>query len=635
MVGDWKLFAAMGTCRTRCETKEVTETTGKTMLKQIDTDASLEQMNIVVVGHVDHGKSTLIGRLMADTNSLPTGKLEQVKATCARNAKPFEYAFLLDALKDEQAQGITIDTARCFFNSAKRRYVIIDAPGHIEFLKNMITGAARAEAAFIVIDAAEGIQENSKRHGYMVSMLGIGQVCVLVNKMDLKQYDERVFNSIRAEYTEFLSRLNVYPTSFIPIAAKEGVNVTTLSSEMPWYQGLTVLGQMDAFNKIDTRSNVAFRFPVQDIYKFTEEGDDRRIFAGTVETGKINVGDDVVFYPSLKRSTIKSIENFNAPISLSAYDGQATGFTLKTQVYVRPGELMANASESQPSFGTRFRVNLFWMGRASMIKEKRYKLKLGAASTTVTLVHVINVLDASDLTSEQNKQQVDRHEVAECILETTKPVAFDVAGDIPHTSRLVIIDNYDIAGAGIILEKIVSEESTLKAHVQKREFEWERSDVTQQQRTAAYGHGSKFVVFTGDESSTKEALAAGLELRLLSYGFKVYFLRTANLIKGLGVDLTIHTEIMDEHIRRLGELARILTDSGQIFITSISNVDSYDLHILELLNKPNEIVVINVGENRFDDYEVTLSLSSDDIEEGITKVCDLLKEKKVIFDYSI
>src|SRR3989337_4251925 len=152
------------------------------MVKQIDPSASLEQMNIVVVGHVDHGKSTLIGRLMADTNSLPTGKLEQVKATCERNAKPFEYAFLLDALKDEQAQGITIDTARCFFKTASRDYIIIDAPGHIEFLKNMVTGAARAEAALLVIDAREGIAENSRRHGYLMSMLGIGQLAVLVNK---------------------------------------------------------------------------------------------------------------------------------------------------------------------------------------------------------------------------------------------------------------------------------------------------------------------------------------------------------------------------------------------------------------------------------------------------------------------
>jgi len=452
--------------------------------------------------------------------------------------------------------------------------------------------------------------------------------------MDLKQYDEGAFNEIRARYTEFLNRVNVYPASFIPLAAKDGVNVTALSPEMPWYRGLTVLGQMDAFNKIDARSNVDFRFPVQDIYKFTEGGDDRRIFAGTVETGKINAGDDVIFYPSGKRSAIKSVEDFNAPVSLSARAGQATGFTLKRQVYVRRGELMAKASDKQPSVGTRFRVNLFWLGRAPMIPGKKYKVKLGAASCTATLVRVINVLDASDLTS-QNKQQVDRHEVAECVMEMAKPAAFDVAGDNPYTSHMVIIDNYDIAGAGIILENVLGEESTLKDHVKAREFAWERSNVTRQQRAAAYGQGSKFVVFTGSAGLKVDAIAEGLELRLLSRGFKVYFLRTANLMKGLGADIIDRAEIREELIRRLGELARIMTDSGQIFITSVFDLDGDDLHTLELLNEPNEIVVVNVGEDRIDGYDVNLSLGSDDIEDNVTRVCDLLKERQVILDYSI
>lgn len=168
-----------------------------------------EDMNIVIVGHVDHGKSTLMGRLLADTGSLPEGKLEQVKETCRRNSKPFEYAFLLDALKDEQSQGITIDTARCFFKTEKRDYIILDAPGHIEFLKNMITGASRAEAALLMIDAKEGVQENSRRHAYMLSMLGIRQIAVVINKMDLVDYDEGVFERVKAEYLEFLKQINV------------------------------------------------------------------------------------------------------------------------------------------------------------------------------------------------------------------------------------------------------------------------------------------------------------------------------------------------------------------------------------------------------------------------------------------
>ena len=607
------------------------------MTQLVNTDNSPEQMNVVVVGHVDHGKSTIIGRLMADTNSLPTGKLEQVKAICERNAKPFEYAFLLDALKDEQSQGITIDSARCFFNSEKRRYIIIDTPGHIEFLKNMITGAARAEAAFIVIDAGEGIQENSKRHGYMVSMLGINQVCVLVNKMDLKAYDESTFSDIRTEYTEFLDRLNVSPSSFIPISGKDGENVTKQSSHTPWYQGKTVLEQMDAFDKIDTGSDASFRFPVQDIYKFTEEGDDRRIFAGTIETGKIQVGDNVIFLPSGKRSEIKSVEMFNTTQKDNAQYGEALGFTLQTQIYIKPGELMSNVIETRPLVGSRFRVNLFWMSRASMVQNKTYKLKLGAARTTVKLVKVLNVLDASELASEQNKQQVDRHDVAECILETAKPVAFDLVGENLHTSRLVIIDNYDITGGGIILEQIVGQESILKNHVENREFAWAGSKITAAQRVNAYGHASKFIVFAGDEDdTTEEVLATALEERLLSQGFKAYYLRTANLEKGLGADILQQTEHKDEHIRRLGELARILTDSGQIFITSISNIDAADLHALELLNKPNDIIVVNVGENKFNGYQVNLNLvESIKTEDAVTQIYDLLRGEKVIFDYSI
>jgi bifunctional enzyme CysN/CysC len=181
-----------------------------------------EQMNIVIAGHVDHGKSTIIGRMLADTKSLPEGKLEQVKENCRLNSKPFEYAFLLDALKDEQSQGITIDAARVFFETKKRHYIIIDAPGHIEFLKNMITGASRAEAALLVIDAAEGVQENSRRHGYMLSMLGIKQVTVLVNKMDLVGYKQDTFESIVNEYTDFLHKINVEPASFIPVSGREG-----------------------------------------------------------------------------------------------------------------------------------------------------------------------------------------------------------------------------------------------------------------------------------------------------------------------------------------------------------------------------------------------------------------------------
>jgi bifunctional enzyme CysN/CysC len=206
-----------------------------------------EQMNIVIAGHVDHGKSTVVGRLLADTHSLPEGKLEAVQALCRRNSKPFEYAFLIDALKDEMAQGITIDAARVFFKTPQRDYLIMDAPGHIEFLKNMATGASRAEAALLVIDAEEGVRENSRRHGYMLQMLGIRQIAVLVNKMDLVGYDREVFDDIVKAYTAFLEEIGVKPARFIPVSGMAGDNIAAPSANMPWYKGDTVLVSLVRF----------------------------------------------------------------------------------------------------------------------------------------------------------------------------------------------------------------------------------------------------------------------------------------------------------------------------------------------------------------------------------------------------
>ncbi|TAN38679.1 MAG: adenylyl-sulfate kinase [Verrucomicrobia bacterium] len=589
-----------------------------------------------MAGHVDHGKSTIIGRLLAETGALPQGKLEQVRETCRRNAKPFEYAFLLDALKDEQTQGITIDAARCFFRTAQRRYILIDAPGHVEFLKNMITGASRAEAALLVIDAKEGIRENTKRHGYMMSMLGLRQLSVLVNKMDLVGYSQEVFEKIRADYTAFLERLQLQPVSFIPVSGMQGVNIAARSAETPWYTGPTVLEQIDRFRNKEFPDKLPFRLPVQDIYKFTEQGDERRILAGTIETGSIAVGDEVVFQPSGKRSRIQSIEYFNGPTKTSASAGEAPGFTLDTQLYVKRGEWMTKADQPPLKTSTRFRVNLFWMGRAPLIKSKTYKLKLGAIRSPVKLVDVLAVLDATELSTVANKQAVERHDVAEVILETPKPVAFDIVGDIEQTGRLVIVDNYEIAGAGIILAAEAAHSSTLEEHIRSREIAWKNSTIAREERTASYGHGAKFVVFTSADAALGETFAQTLEKQLFAKQFKTYYLGIENVKRGLDADLRAEGEIHDDHIRRLGELARILTDAGQIFITSLAGVDDYDLQALALLNSPHEIMVINIGENSFNRFEPALNLAADTpVTTGVEAVWNLLRQRHVIVDYQI
>jgi bifunctional enzyme CysN/CysC len=592
-----------------------------------------EQMNVVVIGHVDHGKSTVIGRLLADTNSLPEGKLEDVKARCARNARPFEYAFLLDALKDEQAQGITIDSARCFFKSAKREYIIIDAPGHIEFLKNMVSGAARAEAGVLVIDAGEGVQENSRRHGYLLNMLGIRQVVMLVNKMDLVDYSEEIFKKIKHEYTDFLCSIGAVPLDFIPVSARDGANIVTGSDRTPWYSGASVLEALDSFIKEPSRTDLPLRFPIQDIYKFTEDRDDRRIIAGRIETGTINIGDKVVFLPSGKKSRIRSIEGFNVPSQESTQAGQSTGFTLDEQIYVTPGELMCREGEDSAVVGTHLKTNIFWMGTQPMVKGKRYKLKLGSVRIPVWLREIVTVLDASELTTVSNRQQIERHDVAECVLETLKPIAFDSSRNIPQTGRFVIIDNYEIAGGGVVLEEVKSKTDMLTERVQQREKNWERSGITPDMRSGRYSQRSTLVLICGPVGVGKKRLAKALEEDLFNSGRFVYYLGVANRLLGLDLDIDTSGD-RDEQLRRLGEVSHLFTDAGLILITTISELDDYELDMIRQLNQPNDCRVINIGENLFGHAQIDLQLNKlEEVENAVQRITDLLAKKKYLIEY--
>ena len=592
-----------------------------------------EQMNIVIVGHVDHGKSTVIGRLLADTSSLPEGKLESVKEYCKKNSRPFEYAFLLDALKDEQAQGITIDTARCFFKTSKRDYIIIDAPGHIEFLKNMVTGASRAEAALLVIDANEGIRENSKRHGHILSMLGIKQVVILVNKMDLIDYDQDRFNKITNEFSEFLSKIHIEPINYIPISALGGDNIVGKSANIPWYEGLDVLGQLDTLENKKKNYEQPFRMPVQDIYKFTAGGDDRRIVAGTIQSGKIKVGDKVIFLPSYKKSLVKSIEGFNIPSRDTAYAEEAIGLTLTKQIYINPGELMVKLNEKQPVVTSCFRANIFWVGKAPLVKEKQYKLKIGTMKIPVKLLAISNIIDAAELNVDSYKEQVERHDVAECIFETGKPIAFDIIFDIEQTGRFVLVDNYDIAGGGIILGSEIMEDNSLKKHVSEREYFWSDSLVSPDEKALKYGHKSKLIIITsGSEGNEKvvEDIAKKIERKLFDMNFKTYYLGISSLLAGLASDDSRGYKDRLEHIRQLGEVARLFTDSGQILISSIYNLDDYEVDKLKILNYPNEILVFNLGENPFNKYEPVANINDED---ALDTVLIILKGQEIIEYY--
>ncbi len=519
-------------------------------------------LNIVTVGHVDHGKSTVIGRLLADAHGLPDGKLEAVRENCRRNSKPFEYAFLLDALKNEQAQGITIDTARCFFRSEKRRYIIIDAPGHIEFLKNMVTGASRAEAALMVIDASRGVEENTRRHGYFLSMLGIRQVSVLVNKMDLVGCRRDIFEDVREEFSRFLEKIDIRPLSFIPVSGMEGDNIAVRSERMAWYTGPTMLEQMDSFVPVPPPEKMPFRMPVQGVYKFTESGDSRRIIAGTVEAGSLAEGDGIVFWPSGKKTAVKSLEVFNALPPARFTAGNAAGFTMTEQIFVRRGEIACRRDEAPPRVGVRLKANVFWLGKTPFDRERRYHFKCGTAKVEMTLERIERIVNASTLSAGQ-RQYCEKNEVCECVLRLDRPVAFDLAGSIDATSRFVIVDGYEIAGGGIITEAMDEYD------YDTRNIRWSSGDVSGEERARLTGRKGLVVWMTGLSGSGKTTIAQEAERRLLEAGHPAYILDGDKLRRGLCSDLGFTDEDRTENIRRAAEAANLFRDAGIVTLVTL------------------------------------------------------------------
>ncbi len=593
---------------------------------------ALERLHIVVTGHVDHGKSTVVGRLLADTGSLPEGKLEAVRRSCERNAKPFEYAFLLDALRDEQAQGITIDAARVFFKSARRHYIIIDAPGHIEFLKNMITGASRAAAALLVIDAHEGVRENSRRHGYLLAMLGIRQVAVLVNKMDLVDYRQATFQAIVSEYQAFLDKLSVTPACYIPVSGFHGDNVARRSANLRWYDGLTVVEALDAFRGEDPPVDAPLRMPVQGVYKFTQQNDDRRIVAGTVEAGRVRPNDEVVFFPSGKKSRIKTIERFNGPRQVEAVAGEATGCTLTDQIFVGRGEVMTRAGEPAPAVSTRLRASLFWLGKKPLVASKEYWLRLGTARVPMRVEEVHRVLNASDLSSRDSAVGVQRHEVAECTLALGRPMAFDEARDSQGTARFVIVDEYEISGGGIVLEALADSQSWVRDKVLRRNYKWQASAVSEERRAERFSQRPTLVLITGRAEVDRKKLARELESHLFNDGRHVYFLGIGNVLYGVDADIERTDETRAEHLRRMGEVANILLDTGLIVLATAAALSPEDIAIVRTAVGGGRVLAVWVGEAAGSDASCDLLLTEQEAdEEGVSRLKALLQDHRVIF----
>ncbi len=522
-------------------------------------------LRIVIVGHVDHGKSTLVGRLFHDTGSLPEGKYEAIQAMCERRGMPFEWAFLMDAMQAERDQGITIDTSQIWFKTEQRDYTIIDAPGHKEFLKNMITGAAQSDAALLIIDAAEGVREQSRRHGYLLHLMGIRQVAVAVNKMDMVDYEQEQFDLIEEEYRDYLTSIGVTPTFVIPVSAREGDNISDPSANMAWYTGPTVVKALDSFAPSAPPVDQPLRFPIQDVYKF----DTRRIIAGRIEAGTLNVGDTLLFSPSNKTAKVASIEGWSSKGTFekpdSAEAGQSVGVTLDEQIFVERGDI-ASHLDTAPVETDVFRARIFWLGKEPLSVGKTYKIKLNTFEARVQVQAIERIIDTTDL-SASDAGQVERNQVAEVVLRAKRMLALDSFIDSPQTGRFVLIDGYDISGGGIISMEGYADQRGLITQKSTNITKVEHG-ITLDARAARNGHKGGVIWLTGLSGAGKSTLAVELEKRLFEKGMNVFVLDGDNVRHGLNANLGFSPEDRAENIRRVGEVSALFAQAGAIAITS-------------------------------------------------------------------
>lgn len=405
-----------------------------------------DTLKIVITGHVDHGKSTLIGRLLLDTRSLPKGRLDEIKKISKTLGREAELAHLADHLKEERERSMTIDTTQTFFKTRERNYVIIDAPGHVELIKNMLTGASLAEAAVLIVDAEEGLKEQTRRHAYLLSLLGLGKVIVVVNKMDIIGYDEGIFGSTKRELLRFLAGVGIKPVFVIPISARNGANVSGKSGLMKWYKGPCLLDALDNLELDKKTVRKPLRFPIQDIYEMGGE----KIIAGRVASGTIKKGQKVIVFPSGDESKIRAVKVFGERRD-KADEGESVGLTLEKPAAVRRGEFIMETGGA-PKLKNRFRGNVFWMSEKPLEIGKQFTLRCATQAVECSAEKIERRINSSSLeTIEENAKELGLNETGEVVFRTKTPLVVERADFIEELGRFVLEKGSRLEGMGIVL----------------------------------------------------------------------------------------------------------------------------------------------------------------------------------------
>lgn len=555
----------------------------------LDQDQKKDLLRLLTAGSVDDGKSTLIGRLMFDSKMLYEDQLAALEKDSKRMGhagEDIDYALLLDGLKAEREQGITIDVAYRYFSTAKRKFIIADTPGHEQYTRNMITGGSTANLAIILIDATKGVITQTRRHTFLVSLLGIKHVVLAVNKMDLVDFSQKVFDDICADYKNFVTQLDIPDVEFIPLSALKGDNVVDVSNRMPWYHGKSVLEFLETVHVSSDRNYDDFRFPVQYVLRPDR---DFRGFSGKVASGIVKPGDTVMALPSRKTSKVKAIPTYDGNLE-KAFPPQSVTLELEDEIDISRGEMLVNP-DNLPRMERHFEAMLVWMDEDPMDLSTQFFLKQTSNTTRARIDVLRHKVDVNTL-EKSEVEKLSLNEIGRAVLTTAKPLFFDPYKKNKNTGSLVLIHpvTNNTVAVGMILDKLESKNLPSRiSDVDKEKIRKGKSLISVENRQARLNQKGTTLWFTGLHGSGKNELAFSLEKALFDQGATVVLFDGSSVRSGLNRELDYSPADRTENLRRVAHIAKILNDQGIIAICSFISPN----HAVR-----NQIAEI-IGEERF------------------------------------
>jgi bifunctional enzyme CysN/CysC len=535
------------------------------------TERPADLLRFATAGSVDDGKSTLIGRLLYDSKQVLADQLEHVEQASERMGHDFlDLSLLTDGLRAEREQGITIDVAYRYFATAQRRFIIADTPGHEQYTRNMVTGASTADLAIVLIDARKGVISQSKRHAFISSLLGIPHIVVCVNKMDLVDFDEDVFNAIVEEFDSFAARLEMPDVTFIPISALLGDNVVDRSEAMPWYQGPPLLYHLEHVHIASDRNLIDVRFPVQYVIRPPASAvADYRAYAGQVAGGVMRPGDDVVVLPGGHHTKIEAIDTFDGEVQ-EAFPPMSVALRLADDIDISRGSMIVR-TQNQPTVATDFECLLCWMSEHPLSPRRRYLVKHTTRTVMVGAMDIRYRIDVESLRREEGLSTLELNDLARVNLRLSAPLVFDSYRRNRVTGSLIVIDEAtnETVAAGVVLDTEVEEPAAGEKSERSPNVRWQGSRMTRERRWESLGHGGATLWFTGLPGAGKSTVAAAVEERLIAIGHPAFLLDGDNLRHGLNGDLGFDETARSENVRRTAHVARLIAESGTIALVSL------------------------------------------------------------------